>query len=119
MCSIQQIVAQRMVFSMCCLHPHTSVVWSCHSSRNLQEVIRSFDEMSLDMALFVKKLSRIRDEEALTFHNGSSISFGCRERGFGRGCSPNVLVLDEADKMSKRAKEDMIPCGIYGLTIRL
>jgi len=108
-----------MVFAMCCLNPGTTIVWTCHSMDAMRDTMAIFDEISLDLSLFIEKLSRAHGEERLIFINGSRIYFGARERGFGRGMSPDVLVLDQADVMSERTERDMVILGAYGLTIRL
>src|SRR5690625_5963829 len=47
------------------------------------------------------------------FANGSRLLFGAREHGFGRGFAKvDVLVLDEAQILTEKAMEDMVPATI-------
>src|SRR5690606_16206925 len=49
-------------------------------------------------------------EQEIKFADGSIIMFGAREHGFGRGMDAiDVLVFDEAQILSLKALEDMVP----------
>src|SRR5699024_6178941 len=53
---------------------------------------------------------RAAGQEGIRFVNGSRILFGAREHGFGRGFAKiDVLVLDEAQILSEKAMEDLVP----------
>ena len=53
---------------------------------------------------------RANGEQSITFANGSRILFGARESGFGRGFAKvDVLIFDEAQILSEKAMEDMVP----------
>jgi phage terminase large subunit-like protein len=58
----------------------------------------------------VRGVRRANGEQEIEFNNGSRILFGARESGFGRGFAKvDVLVLDEAQILTEKAMEDMVP----------
>ena len=53
---------------------------------------------------------RANGQQEIVFVNGSRIMFGTRENGFGRGFdSVDIEVFDEAQILTERALDDMIP----------
>ncbi len=101
-----------IVFALCLIHPGLTVIWTAHRARTAGETFTS-------MRAFAKR-KRVRPhvsnvvlgsgEEAIEFANGSRVLFGARERGFGLGfANVGVLVLDEAQRLTEVAVDDMIP----------
>ena len=59
---------------------------------------------------FVETVRRANGEQMIEFKNGSRILFGARESGFGRGFAKvDVLIFDEAQILTEKAMEDMVP----------
>jgi hypothetical protein len=101
-----------IVFALCLLFPGLTVIWTAHRARTAGETFSS-------MRAFAKR-KRVRPhianvvlgsgDEAILFANGSRVLFGARERGFGLGfANVGVLVLDEAQRLTEVAVDDMIP----------
>lgn len=101
-----------IVFALCLLRPNLTVIWTAHRLRTANETFGK-------MQVFAKR-KRIKPhivktvlgsgEEEIVFRNGSRILFGARERGFGRGFDEvDVLIFDEAQILSEKALDDMIP----------
>lgn len=58
----------------------------------------------------IEKVTAGAGDQAIYFDNGSRILFGARESGFGRGFTEvDILVFDEAQILTERAIDDMIP----------
>lgn len=101
-----------LAFALCLANPNTLVLWSAHRARTHQETFKSMTSMAERPAVspFVKRSLTGAGTEAVEFANGSRILFGARESGFGRGFAKvDVLVLDEAQILSEKAMEDMVP----------
>ena len=59
---------------------------------------------------YVERIRRANGQQEITFTSGSRIMFGARENGFGRGLhSVDVAVFDEAQILTVRAMDNMIP----------
>jgi phage terminase large subunit-like protein len=101
-----------LIFALCIAKPDTLVLWSAHRARTHNETFRTMGAMALRPAIapFVKRTLTGAGTEAVEFANGSRILFGARESGFGRGFAKvDVLVLDEAQILTEKAMEDMVP----------
>ena len=101
-----------LIFALCAMSPNMLVLWSAHRARTHQETFKSMDTMSKrsGVAPYVKRVLTGAGTEAVEFANGSRILFGARENGFGRGFAKvDVLVLDEAQILTEKAMEDMVP----------
>ena len=101
-----------LAFALCLANPDTLVLWSAHRARTHQETFKSMTSMAErpSVAPFVKRCLTGAGTEAVEFANGSRILFGARENGFGRGFAKvDVLVLDEAQILTEKAMEDMVP----------
>src|SRR5699024_8933815 len=88
------------------------VLWTAHRTRTHNETFKSMDAMAQrkEIAPFIKNVRKANGEQEVEFVNGSRILFGAREQGFGRGFAKvDVLVLDEAQILTERAMEDMVP----------
>lgn len=101
-----------IVFALCLLHPGLTVIWTAHALKTAGETFRSMQGMARRKAIapHVSKIVLGSGDEAIEFHNGSRILFGARERGFGLGFTlVDVLVLDEAQRVTEKAMDDLIP----------
>ena len=110
-------VVRWVIFALCCLVPGTKVVWTSHHGQTTDLTLEEFDQMSQSPAAapFVEHVTKARGNEAIRFTNGSIIRFGARERGFGRGHDKvTILVFDEAQIMTDRGLQNMIPAQNAG-----
>src|SRR5699024_10998516 len=101
-----------LAFALCLANPDTLVLWSAHRSRTHNETFKSMGSMAElpDVKPFVRRVLTGAGTEAVEFANGSRVLFGAREHGFGRGFAQvDVLVLDEAQILTEKAMEDMVP----------
>lgn len=101
-----------LIFALCIANPDTLVLWSAHRARTHNETFKTMGAMAVrqQIAPFVKRVLTGAGTEAVEFANGSRILFGAREAGFGRGFAKvDVLVLDEAQILTEKAMEDMVP----------
>ena len=101
-----------LAFALCLANPDTLVLWSAHRSRTHNETFKSMGSMAElpDVKPFVRRVLTGAGTEAVEFANGSRVLFGAREHGFGRGFAKvDVLVLDEAQILTEKAMEDMVP----------
>lgn len=100
------------VFALCAARENLLVLWSAHRTKTHNETFRVMGSMAerKGIAPFVKRVLTGAGTEAVEFTNGSRILFGAREGGFGRGFAKvDVLVLDEAQILTEKAMEDMVP----------
>lgn len=101
-----------LIFALCALNPDTLVLWSAHRVKTHNETFRSMDAMAqrAEVRPYVSNIRKGAGTEAIEFANGSRILFGARENGFGRGFAKvDILVLDEAQILTEKAMEDMVP----------
>jgi phage terminase large subunit-like protein len=101
-----------IIFALCSIIPNLTVIWTAHRVRTHNETFRSMASMAdrKQIKPHVKSVRRANGEQEIEFNNGSRILFGARESGFGRGFAEvDVLVLDEAQILSEKAMEDMVP----------
>lgn len=101
-----------ITFALCILHPGLTVVWTAHRLKTAGETFNSMQGMSRrqKIAPFVEQVFTGSGDEEVRFRNCSRILFGARERGFGRGFAEvDVEVFDEAQILTERALDDMIP----------
>lgn len=99
-----------IIFALCLLEPGLKVIWTAHRKSTAAETFRSFDAMAQrpKVAPHVRQVLRGKGDESVWFHNGSSIEFGARESGFGRGRTDvDVLVFDEGQILPETTLEDM------------
>jgi hypothetical protein len=95
-------------------YPGLRAIWTSHHNRTTTNTFRSFQGMvarkSIAPHLAPNGIRTANGEQEIRFTNGSIIMFGAREHGFGRGLDRiDVIVLDEAQILSIRALEDMVP----------
>lgn len=101
-----------LMFALCVAQPGTLVLWTAHRARTHNETFGSMQGVAgrPEIAPFIAHIRKAAGQEAVIFANGSRILFGARENGFGRGFAQvDVIVLDEAQILSEKAMEDMVP----------
>lgn len=101
-----------IVIALCLLFPGLTVLWTAHRTRTATKTFHTLKGMTerpkVKPFMLDPRLSN--GEQEVRFRNGSVIMFGAREQGFGRGFDEvDVEVFDEAQILSERALEDMIP----------
>jgi hypothetical protein len=99
-----------IIFALCLLHPNLKVIWTAHRKTTSAETFREFDGMAQrpKVAAHIAQIYRGKGDERIVFKNGSTIEFGARESGFGRGRTDvDVLVFDEGQILSNDALENM------------
>lgn len=100
------------ILGLCLLKPDLLVLWTAHHTKTSMETMQAMKKMvdTEAIAPFIQRVRRANGNISIEFINGSRILFGAREQGFGRGFAQvNVEVFDEAQILSERALEDMIP----------
>lgn len=101
-----------LVFALCLAKPGMLVLWTAHRARTHNETFRDMASKaeSASVKPFIANVRRSNGEQEVEFKNGSRILFGARENGFGRGFKQvDILVLDEAQILTLKAMEDMVP----------
>jgi hypothetical protein len=101
-----------IVFALCLLFPNLTVIWTAHQLRTADETFAKMQKFAKRRKIkpHIEKIVLGSGEEEIRFRNGSRILFGARERGFGLGFDEvDVLILDEAQRVTDRTLEDMIP----------
>lgn len=99
-----------IIFALCLLEPGLKVIWTAHRKSTSAETFRQFDGMAKrpKVAPHIRQVFRGKGDEAIIFNNGSTIEFGARESGFGRGRTDvDVLVFDEGQILPESTLEDM------------
>lgn len=99
-----------IIFALCLLEPGLKVIWTAHRKSTSAETFRQFEAMAKrpKVAAHVRQVLRGKGDESIWFLNGSSIEFGARESGFGRGRTDvDVLVFDEGQMLPESTLEDM------------
>ena len=101
-----------IVIALCLLFPGLTVLWTAHRTRTATKTFHTLKGMTERPKVAPHMLDpRLSNgEQEIRFRNGSTIMFGAREQGFGRGFDEvDVEVFDEAQILSERALEDMVP----------
>jgi phage terminase large subunit-like protein len=101
-----------IVIALCLLFPGLTVLWTAHRTRTATKTFHTLKGMTerakVKPFMLLPRLSN--GEQEIRFRNGSVIMFGAREQGFGRGFDEvDIEVFDEAQILSEKALEDMIP----------
>ena len=100
------------LFLKAILTPNLKAIWTAHHTRTSDETFADMCEMERNPVLgrYVERIRRANGQQEITFTSGSRIMFGARENGFGRGLhSVDVAVFDEAQILTVRAMDNMIP----------
>lgn len=108
-----------MIVALCVLFPNLTVLWTAHRTRTSTMTFKTMQGMvrkkKIRVHLAPERNDGIRStngEQEIRFKNGSVVMFGAREAGFGRGFdSVDVEVFDEAQILSEKALEDMVPAS--------
>lgn len=106
-----------IVFALALLNPRLTVIWTAHRTKTAEETFDSFKAMCENNPLLggvggpiIRRISESRGDKGIYLRNGSRILFGAREHGFGLGfAGVGVLVLDEAQRVTTQAMDDLIP----------
>jgi hypothetical protein len=101
-----------MIVALCVLFPGLKVVWTAHRTRTSDETFKSLQGVvkRKRIAPHVLTVRQANGQQEISFLNGSRILFGARESGFGRGFDDvDVLVFDEAQILTSKALDDMVP----------
>ena len=103
-----------LLVAMCLEYPGLRVVWTSHHLRTTTNTFRSMQGMvrrkKIAPHLAHNGIRTANGEQEIKFSNGSIIMFGAREHGFGVGIDAiDILVCDEAQRLSSRALADMMP----------
>lgn len=103
-----------LLIAMCLEFPGLRVVWTSHHLRTTTNTFRSMQGMvrrkRIAPRLAHNGIRTANGEQEIRFANGSIVMFGARERGFGVGIDAiDVLVCDEAQRLSSRSLADMMP----------
>jgi hypothetical protein len=96
---------------LCILFPGLQVVWTAHHLRTSTKTFTTLRGMCRrkKIAPHVRAMRAANGEQQVEFVNGSTIMFGARSMGFGRGFDEiDVEVFDEAQILDTKALEDMI-----------
>lgn len=101
-----------VTFGLALAEADTLIVWTAHRARTHAETFKSMTALAENPKIkpLIKRVFRQTGAEAVEFGNGSRILFGARENGFGRGFAKvDLLVFDEAQILTEKAMEDMVP----------
>lgn len=98
-----------IIFALCLMKPGLRVIWTAQVKDTALETFEKFFAMSQRPKVkpHILRTPRGKGDEAIVFHNGSSIEFGARDSGFGRGRTDvDVIVYDEGQHLSTEALEN-------------
>lgn len=99
-----------IIFALCLMKPGLRVIWTAQVKDTALETFGKFVELAEAPRVkpHIRATPRGKGDEAVLFNNGSSIEFGARESGFGRGRSDvDVIVFDEGQHLSNNALENL------------
>lgn len=94
--------------------PGLRAIWTSHHLRTTTATFRAMQAIvrrpKILAQLAPNGIRTANGEQEIRFRNGSIIMFGARAQGFGRGMAAiDVEVFDEAQILSLKALEDMVP----------
>lgn len=99
-----------IIFALCLMKPGLRVIWTAQVKDTALETFGKFVDLAESPRVkpHIRATPRGKGDEAIVFANGSSIEFGARESGFGRGRSDvDVIVFDEGQHLSTNALENL------------
>jgi hypothetical protein len=99
-----------IIFALCLMKPGLRVIWTAQVKDTALETFGKFVDLAESPRVkpHIRATPRGKGDEAVLFHNGSSIEFGARESGFGRGRTDvDVIVFDEGQHLSNNALENL------------
>ena len=100
-----------MIVILCILFPGLQVVWTAHHLRTSTKTFTTLRGICRrkKVAPLVRSIRSANGEQQVEFVNGSTIMFGARAQGFGRGFDEiDIEVFDEAQILDTKALEDMV-----------
>ncbi len=101
-----------IIFALCLMKPGLKVIWTAQVKDTALETFEQFFTMSQRPTVkpHIDRTPQGKGDEAIIFGNGSSIEFGARDSGFGRGRTDvDIIVYDEGQHLSTEALENMSP----------
>lgn len=101
-----------VVIALATLYPNMTILWTAQRLTTSNKTFDTFRSMARrkKIAPFIASVRTANGEQQIKFTNGSVVMFGAREYGFGRGFDEvDVEVFDEAQILTEKALEDMIP----------
>lgn len=101
-----------IAIGLCLEFPGYRVIWTSHHNRTTTNTFRAMQAMVRNPKIWphVEAIRTANGEQEIVFRNGSTIMFGAREQGFGRGMDRiDLIVFDEAQILGLKALEDMVP----------
>ncbi len=99
-----------IIFALCLMKPGLRVIWTAQVKDTALETFTKFLELASSPRVkpHIARTPQGKGDEAIVFNNGSSIEFGARESGFGRGRTDvDVIVFDEGQHLSNNALENL------------
>lgn len=99
-----------IIFALCLMKPGLKVIWTAQVKDTALETFSKFFTMAQRPKVkpHINKTPQGKGDEAIIFKNGSSIEFGARDSGFGRGRTDvDIIVFDEGQHLSNDALENM------------
>ena len=93
-------------------HTEPEAIWTAHHTRTSDETFADMCEMEHNPVLgrYVERIRRANGQQEITFTVRQPHHVRARENGFGRGLhSVDVAVFDEAQILTVRAMDNMIP----------
>lgn len=99
-----------IIFALCLMKPGLRVIWTAQVKDTALETFGKFVDLAESPRVkpHIRSTPRGKGDEAVLFNNGSSVEFGARESGFGRGRSDvDVIVFDEGQHLSNNALENL------------
>jgi len=100
-----------LMMALCILFPGYTVLWTAHRTRTCTRTFQSLQRMAKrkKVAPYIRHVRMANGEQEIAFRNGSTILFGAREQGFGRGFDEvDAEIFDEAQILTDKALEDMV-----------
>lgn len=99
-----------IIFALSLMKPGLRVIWTAQVKDTALETFGKFVDLAESPRVkpHIKATPRGKGDEAILFVNGSTIEFGARESGFGRGRTDvDVIVFDEGQHLSNNALENL------------
>lgn len=99
-----------IIFALCLMKPGLRVIWTAQVKDTALETFTKFLELASSSRVkpHIARTPQGKGDESIIFNNGSSIEFGARESGFGRGRTDvDVIVFDEGQHLSNNALENL------------
>lgn len=87
-------------------------LWTAHQTKTAFEAflrLRGWIEGSPDLSRLVSRVNAAHGDEGFTLKSGARLRFLARSKSSGRGFSPQRIIFDEAQELSKLAIEAMLP----------